>query len=83
MLAPEGPQICVPAEFFADLVRRLFDGVGLPDLLAGQGVQRDHASARGTAFVLRIHGRALFGGRQRHVHARVVIHRRAGDSGVR
>ena len=54
--------------------------VGLPHLLAGRGIVRDHRSAERAAFVLRIRSGAFFERRDRHVQTSVVQRRRAGDT---
>ena len=54
--------------------------VGLPDLLAGCGIVRDHRSAECAALVFGIDPRALFKRRDRHIYASVVERRRAGHA---
>ena len=65
----------------ADDLRLLRNHVGLPDLLAGRGVERDHAAAEGAARIVGARARDLFDRRHRHVQPAVGECRRTGDAG--
>ena len=79
MPAPAGPHCCTPSLFFRARLG-LVDGVGLPQHVAGVGVERRDVAAEGAALVLGASALAfLVQTLHRHEHAAVVVGRRAGD----
>ena len=77
--APDGPQSCVPAAFFF-VGFGSSDGVGLPDLLAGRGIERDQAAAELAALDTSVSAPGASSPDATGTYSGLVERRRSGDS---
>ena len=79
MPAPAGGEQVLASRVLADGHRLFGNRVRLPELLAGGCIERHNQAAECTARVVSLTGLGFLERRDRHVHASVVQHRRAGD----